>query len=51
MNKKKQIWKHLILVLLCLGLLGGGTVLGINHHVKSSTASHILSPEAAAKLP
>lgn len=35
---KKRIWKRLFIVLLCLGLLGGITVLGINGHVKKSTA-------------
>ena len=50
MSKKKRIWKRLFIVLLCLGLLGGITVLGINGHVKKSTADQILSPEEAAAL-
>ena len=49
MNKKK-IWKRLFIVLLCLALVGGITVLGINGHVKKSTAEQILSPEEAATL-
>ena len=47
---KKQIWKRLIITLLCLGLLSGTAVLGINGHVKKSTADQILSPEEAAAL-
>lgn len=48
MNRK--VAKRIIIVLLCLALLGGMAVLGINGHVKRSTASQILSPEAAAQL-
>ena len=47
---KKRVWKRLIIVLLCLALLGGGTVLCINGYVKNSTADQILTPEEAAKL-
>ena len=47
---KKRIWKRLFIVLLCLALVGGITVLGINGHVKKSTADQILSPEEAAAL-
>ena len=47
MSKKKRIWVRIIIALLCLGLLGGITVLGINGHVKKSTAEQILSPEDA----
>ena len=50
MSKKKRIWKRLFIVLLCLALIGGITVLGINGHVKKSTADQILSPEEAAAL-
>ena len=50
MSKKKRIWKRLFIVLLCLALIGGITVLGINGNVKKSTADQILSPEAAAAL-
>lgn len=38
------------MALLCLGLLGGITILGINGYVKKSTADQILSPAAAAEL-
>ena len=47
---KKRIWKRLFIVLLCLALAGGITVLGINGHVKKSTADQIISPEEAATL-
>ena len=47
---KKRIWKRLFIALLCLALIGGVTVLGINGHVKKSTADQILSPEEAATL-
>ena len=47
---KKRIWKRIILCLLCLALIGGITVLGINGHVKKSTSGQILSPEEAAAL-
>lgn len=47
---KKQIWKRLIITLLCLGLLSGTAVLGINGHVKKSTSDQILFPEEAASL-
>ena len=47
---KKRIWKRLFIVLLCLALAGGITVLGINGHVKKSTADQIISPEEAAAL-
>lgn len=50
MSKRKQIWKRLVIALLCLGLLGGVIVLGINGYVKKSTAGRILSPEEAAEL-
>ena len=47
---KKRIWKRLFIALLCLALISGVTVLGINGHVKKSTADQILSPEEAATL-
>ena len=47
---KKRIWKRLFIVLLCLALIGGIAILGINGHVKKSTADQILSPEEAAVL-
>lgn len=33
---KKRIWKRLFIALLCLALIGGVTVLGINGHVKKN---------------
>jgi len=30
---KKRIWKRLFIALLCLALIGGVTVLGINFHI------------------
>ena len=50
MSKKKRIWVRMVMVLLCLGLLGGITVLGINGHVKKSTSDQILPPQEAAEL-
>lgn len=47
---KKRIWKRLFIVLLCLALVGGITVLGINGHMKKSTSGQILSPKDAAAL-
>ena len=47
---KKRIWKRLFIVLLCLALIGGITVLCINGHVKKSTLGQILSPGEAAAL-
>ena len=49
-TKKLKIWIRLIVVLLCLALLGGISVLGINAHVKKSTSDQILSSEEAAEL-
>ena len=47
---KKRIWKRLFVVLLCLALVCGITVLGINGYVKSSTSDQIITPEEAAEL-
>ncbi len=46
---KKKITK-ILCILLCLGLLGGLAVLGINGMVKLSTKDNILTPEQAAAL-
>ena len=46
---KKRILK-IICILLCLGLLGGLALLGINGIVKGTTKKQILSSEEAAKL-
>ena len=42
--------RRIALILLCLALVGGIAVLGINGHVKKSTSDQILSPEDAAAL-
>lgn len=47
---KKRILKRIVLVLLCLGLLGGIAVLSINSYVKKSAADRIISPEEAVEL-
>ena len=47
---KKRILKRIVLVLLCLGLLGGIAVLSINSYVKKSAADQIISPEEAVEL-
>ena len=47
---KKRILKRIVLVLLCLGLLGGIAVLSINSYVKKSAADQIITPEEAAEL-
>ena len=49
-NMKKRIWRRIIIVLLCLGLVGSIIVLGINSYVKSSTSDQIITPEKAAEL-
>ena len=48
MNKK--VAKRLIIVVICLVLLAGIAISGINGYVKKSTAGQILSPEAASQL-
>ena len=50
MSNRKRIWIRIFMALLCLGLLGGITILGINGYVKKSTSDQILSPAAAAEL-
>lgn len=50
MSKKKRVWVRIFMTLLCLGLFGVVTVLGINGYVKRSTADQILSSEEAAEL-
>lgn len=47
---KKKIWKRILLGALCLALLGGSIILGINTYVKHSVAHRILSTEEAAEL-
>lgn len=48
MRKKRGLWKRILLVVLCLGILGGGLVLGINTHVKKTAEAHIITQEEAA---
>lgn len=50
MSNRKRIWIRIFMALLCLGLLGGITILGINGYVKKSTSDQILSSAAAAEL-
>ena len=50
MSNRKRIWIRIFMALLCLGFLGGITILGINGYVKKSTSDQILSPAAAAEL-
>jgi len=46
----KKVAKRLIIVVICLVLLAGIAISGINGYVKKSTAGQILSPEAASQL-
>lgn len=48
MRKKRGLWKHILLGVLCLGIVGGGLVLGINTHVKKTAEAHIITQEEAA---
>ena len=48
MRKKRGLWKRILLVVLCLGIVGGGLVLGINTHVKKTAGAHIITQEEAA---
>jgi vancomycin permeability regulator SanA len=50
MRKKRGIWKRVVLVLLCLGIVGGGLVLGINTHIKKTAGTRIISQDEAAAL-
>ena len=47
---KKRMIRRIALILLCLALVGGIAVLGINGHVKKTTSDQVLSPEDAAAL-
>ena len=47
---KKKIILHIFCILVCLGILGGLAVLGINAFVKDSTKEQILTPQQAAAL-
>jgi len=48
--KNKKWLKWTIIILLCLGLLGTITLIGINCHVKSVADSHIITAEQCMKL-
>lgn len=50
MCKKRRLWRRILLVLLCLGIVGGGAVLGINAHVKQTAGGQIVTQEEAAAL-
>ena len=50
MRKERGIWKRVVLVLLCVGIVGGGLVLGINTHIKKSAGTRIISQDEAAGL-
>lgn len=50
MRKKQGVWKRVLLVLVCLGIAGGGLVLGINTYIKKTAETRIITQEAAAAL-
>jgi len=47
---EKKLLKRILVGIICLALLGGITVLGINAYVKHSVADRILTSEEAAEL-
>lgn len=47
---KRKLWRRILAGMLCLALLGGIAVLGINGYIKHSTTNRILSSEEAAEL-
>ena len=49
MKKKKRI-KSFVVIVLCIFVLGAGTVFGVNSYVKSSASDRIITSEEAAKL-
>lgn len=49
-KKSRRILLICLIVVLALGILGAGTVFGINAYVVHSTSERILSPEDAAQL-
>lgn len=49
-RKALRVLRITLCVVLCLGLLGLGTVFGINGIVKASVRDQILTPDAAAQL-
>lgn len=50
MKKKRSHMKIALCLLLCLAVLGGGVLLGVNAYVKHAAAGRILTPEQAAEL-
>lgn len=48
--KKRKGPRICLVVILCLGILGGAAVFGVNAYVKGSVADRIISSEEAAKL-
>lgn len=48
--KKRKGLRICLVVILCLGILGGAAVFGVNAYVKGSVADRIISSEEAAKL-
>ena len=49
MKKKKRI-KSFVVIVLCIFVLGAGTLFGVNSYVKSSASDRIITSEEAAKL-
>ena len=49
MKKKKRI-KSFVVIILCIFVLGAGTVFGVNGYVKSSASDRIITSEEAARL-
>ena len=50
LSGKKRWRKRALILLLCLGIAGGGLVLGINAHVKKTGGENIITREEAAAL-
>ena len=50
MKKKKGLWKTVLVILVCFGLLGAAAVFGINTHVKKTGGKRLLTVEKAAEL-
>lgn len=49
-RKRRSLWKRVVCILLCLAVLGGAALLGLNALVKSSASNRILTSEEAAEL-
>lgn len=50
MKKRRKVRKIIIIVILCLVVLGAGSVFGINAHIKSTATEQMVTSEEAAKL-